>query len=101
MSATVENCKELSTIYLEGSIGIADARELKTLLLEALKSKDVMRVSLERVTDLDVTAVQLLWAARREARSACVVFAFTGVVPERVTTALADAGFDMFLISDK
>ena len=56
-----------SLIGLEGAIDIASAAELKKLLLEGLNSGREVRVSLAGATDLDVTAVQLLWAAEREA----------------------------------
>jgi len=42
-----------------------------------------VQVDLEGVTDLDVTAVQLLWAARREAQDAGARFAMSGQLPGR------------------
>jgi hypothetical protein len=51
------------------------------------------------VTNLDVTAVQLLWAAEREGNKTGARFALTGLAPEKVTTALSDAGLQQFLIS--
>ena len=43
-------------------------RELKKVMLQALASGKEMLVDLRRATELDVTAIQLLWAAEREAR---------------------------------
>jgi 16S rRNA U1498 N3-methylase RsmE len=50
-------------------------------------------VALDGATELDVTAVQLLWAARRQAQVSAVSLAFTGKAQEQVTSALRQAGF--------
>jgi hypothetical protein len=38
----------------------------------------------------------LLWAAEREARASGVGFALSGELPEGVSAALKDAGFERF-----
>jgi ABC-type transporter Mla MlaB component len=93
---TLELEEELSTIRLEGEVGIASAAELKELLLQALVSGKQVQVSLQSVTDLDVTAVELLWAARRQAKTSSVAFAFDGPIPSMVLSGLLQAGFDDF-----
>jgi anti-anti-sigma regulatory factor len=93
---TLEREEELSTIRLEGEVGIASAAELKDLLIQALAFRKLVRVSLQSLTDLDVTAVQLLWAARREAKASSVPFAIEGRVPSMVLSTLLQAGFDDF-----
>jgi hypothetical protein len=45
---------------------------------------------------LDVTVMQLLWAARRMAEASDVKFAIQGQAQERVTAALALAGMEKF-----
>jgi anti-anti-sigma regulatory factor len=55
-----------------------------------------MRVDLSSVTDLDVSALQLLWAAEREAKGAGVGFSFAGQCLQDVAFALAAAGFEKF-----
>jgi anti-anti-sigma regulatory factor len=92
----LEQREESSVICLEGVIDIAYAAELKTILLDALTSGHAVRVSLDRCADLDVTAVQLLWAAAREAKSLGVGFTLAGQLPEPVSTTLKDAGFERF-----
>jgi hypothetical protein len=79
LPVTLEQDGALSRIRLEGAIDIGCAQ---VLLADA--------------TDLDVTAVELLWAARREARASTVGFAFEGQAPEPVSVALAEAGFERF-----
>jgi anti-anti-sigma factor len=97
----LETKDEQSVVVLDGAIGIAQAAELKQLLVQSLESGLSVRIALEGVTDLDVTAVELLWAAEREARKSGVKFALQGQAPEAVLTALSEAGFEKFLVAGK
>ncbi len=93
---TLEQNEKGNTIRLEGAVGIDSAGELKALLLKALEPGREVRIALEGAADLDVTAIELLWAARREAKVSGVKFAFAEGAPEAVTAALAEAGFEKF-----
>jgi ABC-type transporter Mla MlaB component len=93
---TLECEEKLSMIRLDGEVGIAAAAELKDLLVQALGSSQQVRVSLLSVTELDVTAVELLWAARLEAKASSLSFAFDAPLSSMVTSALLQAGFDEF-----
>jgi anti-anti-sigma factor len=95
----VEQNTQLNTIHLEGSIDITAAAELKTALAEAIDRGSTLHLSLENVTCLDVTAVQLLWAAGRAARAAGVPVQVNGKLPEPVVVDLAAAGFSGFPLS--
>jgi len=84
----------LSVIRLQGDVNICSAAEFKQILLRALaRGKDV-RVDLSSVTELDLSALQLLWAAEREAKGAGVEFSFAGQCQQDVAFALAAAGFE-------
>ena len=96
MGISLEKGEMGVSIALADTIDIACAAELKTLLLEALNSGAEVRVSLEKATGLDVTAVQLLWAAGEQARHSGVAFGLSGQVPEPVACELAEAGFQPF-----
>jgi anti-anti-sigma factor len=96
MGITLEESDTTSTIRLEGTVDISSAAELKTQLLQALDSGKAVRVSLEAATYLDVTAIELLWAAEREAIKRGVGFTLAEPAPEGVSAALLDAGFDRF-----
>ncbi len=96
MGIRLSQTEDASLIHLEGAVDIGSAAGLKATLLDALKSGKPVRVALDGCTDLDVTAVQLLWAAEREARASAVGFALAGAVPEPVWAALKDAGFTRF-----
>ena len=82
-------------IRLEGEINISSAAELKKLLLEALSSGKELSLDMERVTELDVTALQLVWAAEREAKASGVNF-IRVAPPQEISIACEEAGFQMF-----
>ena len=99
MPVTLEQKDTLPLIHLEGVIDIGCAAELKERLIEKLKSGSAVYVSLESATGLDVTAVQLLWAAAREAQRVGVDFGFKGQTPKAILCALAEAGIEEFPVS--
>lgn len=86
-------------INLQANVDISDAADLKQALLDALLSHKELRLDLAGVTELDITAVQLLWAAARESQREGVSFTIIGAVPEEITATVRDAGFDAFLES--
>jgi hypothetical protein len=100
---TLEENGAVSLIRLEGVIDIGLAGELKTLLVQALEPGEdgagkKVRIALAGATDLDVTAVQLLWAAERKANAASIAFAFEGGLPEPARSALTHAGLQSVLV---
>ena len=101
MPVSLEQDGVQSRIHLLGAIDIGCAQELKGLLAKGLNSSSELCVHLAETTDLDVTAVQLLWAARREAKALSVGFAFEGEAPEPVLAALAEAGFEPFIATEE
>ena len=98
MGITLKQYKTSNVIRLEGAVDIAAAAEFKKLLLQAFGSGKAVRVALHGATDLDVTAVQLIWAARRGAERAGVDFTLSGAPPESVLSALGFAGLQHFLV---
>lgn len=96
MPVTLDQNENFCLLRLEGEIDITSATELKTRLLQALASGRELRIDLEGATDLDVTAMQLLWAAEREARRSGMGMAVTGRIPKEISSATRDAGFENF-----
>jgi anti-anti-sigma factor len=96
---TLKQSRKSSVIRLEGAIDIAAAAEFRKLLVEACGSGREVRVAVGGVKDLDVTAVQLIWAARRSAEAEGVAFTLSGTVPQSVSAALGDAGLEQVLFS--
>jgi anti-anti-sigma regulatory factor len=95
---TVEQTESSSILQLQGTVDIASAAELKQILTDELGPGKSLRVSLSNSTGLDVTAVQLLYAAHRAAKATGTDFAYQGQLPEQVVSALTQAGFENFPI---
>jgi anti-anti-sigma regulatory factor len=99
MGITHDESKSKVVIGLEGAVDISSAAELKALLLRALDSGKKVRVSLDKATVLDVTAVELLWAAEREGNKDGARFSYTGPAPAELSAELGEAGLQQFLVS--
>jgi anti-anti-sigma factor len=95
MGITLDESGPQAVIGLNGEVDISSAAELKALLLRALNSGKKVRVSLDKTTVLDVTAVELLWAAEREGNKAGVGFSLAGPALAEVSAALSVAGLDL------
>lgn len=94
MGIALDRSQDASLLRLEGVIDISVAAELKAALIEALQSGNAVRIAAASVTDLDVTAYQLLWAARQQARQAGAAFTLDAEIPEPVRMTLAEMGFN-------
>jgi anti-anti-sigma regulatory factor len=81
-------------IKLEGAVNLASAEELKSLLLEGLVSGRDVHLDLERAEEIDVTVLQLLRAAGREAD--CKGARMVIRVSEAAAAAAREVGFDRF-----
>ena len=79
-------------LELDGELNISSAEELKEKLVRALESGTGIQVSLAGVSALDITAVQLLWAAKRQAGMAGIPFTFAHPLPDWIVTQLREAG---------
>ena len=101
MPITLEQGKAMFTLRLEGEINIESASELKDLLLQALASGRKLRFNLQNVTRLDVTTVQLLWVAQREAAASGLELRLHGPMPDEIAVALDEVGFSEFLAVHK
>lgn len=84
-------------IELDGTIDVSCAADLKALLLDALAKGQEICVSLGKVSELDATAIQLLWAASREGEQRGVKF---GVLepPDAVRESLGQLGLPLAAI---
>ena len=92
MPITIEAVDGRCVLRLEGDIDIAGAAELKAALIEAFSSRKEVRVDLQRATDFDITAVQLLWAAVRDAGKAGVSFVVAGQTTDTLDHAASEMG---------
>lgn len=87
-------------ITLEGAIDAGAAAELQAALVKALHSGQEVCVSIGGVTDLDVTAFQLLWAAEREAERLGARFRLEGPLTESVRQTLAELSVGELVVAE-
>ncbi len=91
MPVTMERLENHSIIRLEGELTVTSAAELKEVLLVAFANGD-LQLDLERAEEIDISIMQLLWAAGREAERKGVNISLRA--PDAVTRAARDAGFE-------
>lgn len=99
VTLVLEEREGQSLVRLEGDLNIAHAVEAKALWSKALASGKTLAVKLDSATDLDITALQLLYAARRQATSAGIGFVVEGEIPVEISAAMTDAGFEELSVS--
>lgn len=87
-------------IRLEGNVDIECATELKGYLAEAVGAGAETRISLEELAGIDVTAIQLLWAAEREAKATGALLTLEEPIPEGLRVVLRGAGFGRLPFDD-
>ena len=92
MPANMEKTEMGARLTLSGVVEISESVELKGQLAELLEGGDPVFFALAPDAELDITAIQLLEAARREARRRGQSFSFEGVVPPAVQGMLEEAG---------
>lgn len=95
MPILVEKSDAANALRLEGEVDIASAADLKAQLVEMLDAGKEIRVDLQRTSELDVTAIQLLYAAQRDATHSGLQFIFEHT-PQHLAAAMADAGLSKF-----
>lgn len=94
MPVTMERHESDSLIQLEGDFNVTSAAELKRILLEELTSGRELQVNLEHVGEIDITVLQLLWAAQRDAARGGAGIAIC--MSEAAGKAAREAGFGPF-----
>ena len=80
-------------VTLNGDLTVADATELKNLLLEALAARDFVEVDLTNVTGMDLSTLQLICSAHRTARTSGKELALTGTGKGVLLEARKVAGY--------
>jgi anti-anti-sigma regulatory factor len=93
---TIEQSGAVCFIRVEGEVTIAGGAGLKKILLEALGSGKELRLDMAGAIEVDITALQLLWAAEREARASGTAFTLEGAVPDDILATAIEAGLGKF-----
>ena len=97
LPVTCNEDQERYSICLAAEVDIRCAVDLKATLLDAVASRKEVRLELKRATELDVTAVQLLWAAVRALEQTGVALSLVGESREIMTRTAREMGLDFAL----
>ena len=89
---TLEQHASHCLIRLEGQVTLTSATELHNLLLQWRAGGKNLELDLEQAEEIDITILQLLWAAAREAgRTGALIVCRAS---NAVILAAHDSGFD-------
>jgi len=83
-----------------GSCGIENAQSLKDSLLKVLKKASQIELDLSKVEDVDLTAIQIILAARKEALSQQKLFFIKDNIPADVVDFSASFGIQLEKINE-
>ena len=95
MNLSFEEQRTIWRIRMEGEVTLSSASELKKLLMLGMASGKSLDLDLVKVAAIDLTALQLLAAATREAGRIGIRMA--GRMSTEVAAALRDSGFEKLL----
>jgi anti-anti-sigma regulatory factor len=90
----LEQFETHALIQLKSEATVGSAASLKTELLDALATGLDVRADLSEIDEIDLTAMQLFWAAAREADAR--QRGIQVLVPRTVEDAAREIGFDHF-----
>jgi anti-anti-sigma regulatory factor len=91
------------TIIWKGSAGIEQAKKLREELLAAFRTDSIIRLDISSLEDIDITGIQLIIAARREAEKTGKNFALSGSIPQSIFSFISAVGIPLaaYATSDK
>ena len=99
MAVSIDSQSGTRYIRLTEVIDIAQAAELKRILMDAMALSSRVRIFVSGATAVDVTAVQLLWASVLHASSAGTDLVVEGPLSKEVERSLACTGIFSILNS--
>ena len=82
-----------NVIRLTGDLTISRAAEILSLLKESIQARDEIRISLQEVTRIDLSCLQLLCSAHRTAAAKSKVLTLETPVPDALRKLIRQAGF--------
>jgi anti-anti-sigma factor len=97
VSTTLQVSDQCCVVLLEGDIDISSSEELKSVFVEALSYMRDMQLDITQASSLDITAIQLVWAASRKAAKQGSAFRMAGSSPEQIRRNAISGGLEAFL----
>lgn len=96
---TFEEQEATAVLRLSGNISVACSAELKQLFVQAFSTGKGVQLDLSAATNLDIAAMQLLWAAARHAEKTKTALTAAPTVPEGLKNGVREAGFERFPVA--
>jgi anti-anti-sigma regulatory factor len=93
MGAIVRQSGDTRIVLLEGDLTLPQAPEIRTAFMKALVEADDVLIRFEKVTELDLSCLQLLCSAHRSAARLKKQLGFEGDVPKIFSVAADTAGY--------
>ncbi|MDD2564588.1 MAG: STAS domain-containing protein [Salinivirgaceae bacterium] len=66
LSKNIHETEKQVTLKLAGELGLNNSEELKGILQSQLKENRLVRIAIDKAETLDLSAIQLLYAYRKE-----------------------------------
>ncbi len=95
MPVSLDQDETRCTLRIDGEATISLSASLKQHLLHALALEAPVHIDLSAISDVDISALQLFWAARRESESLGKELTFSAPLPELVLTQLRHAELEL------
>jgi len=94
LAVILEREQDHARIRLEGECHVTSAAELGKRLIAGIASGETLRLDLRDVESMDISTLQLLWAAGRQAERSGVRVELQ--IPEAAAETARQAGFEEF-----
>jgi anti-anti-sigma regulatory factor len=88
-------------LKLTGAVGIAEGAELKEALLRFIESAERPEIAMDGITEIDVCALQLLFAAKKSATKAGKTLNWHGISDPCQQAAKLAGMADLFGLKDE
>jgi anti-anti-sigma regulatory factor len=96
MSQELEMSEDRCLVRLAAAVTVSSAAELHKVLIAAIDSGRSIVIDLTETTELDISGIQLLYAARQAAEQAGLSISAPKTPPRQVADAFLEAGLDPF-----
>lgn len=87
--------KPATTVVWDDTVSIENAQQKKQELLKAFNSSEVILLDISKLEDLDISAVQLILAAEKEAILTKKKFSIVGEIPQNFVDFFCRIGIPM------
>ncbi len=84
---------KIKVLNIGSEVTLPNAEHVRETLQKSINTRNITIVDISRIEEMDLSGVQLLYAARRYAESKKKEFHLTGFLPEHLTEMLYRSGF--------